>query len=470
MGMIKNIPRFTLSSIILLIGLVVLIFSPSDTSSQEGSPEVYVIKLDDWVINPVASYYISDSIERAEREKAECLVIELDTPGGLLTSTRKIVKDILNAKIPIVVYVSPSGSRAGSAGVFITLASHIAAMAPATNIGAAHPVEMGEKRSAWDAIREIVQILKGKKDVKSTKEKERPTNTLSEKILNDTVAWAVSIAQQRGRNVEIAEQSVRESISITEDEAVEKGVVNLKADNLRELLGKIDGTTVKTVQGELTLHTKDARIKYLKPKKTYTFLNILANPNIAYILLMLGSYGLIFEFTHPGIGFPGIGGAACMILAFFGLNVLPTNYAGLALILLAIILFIAETQVPSFGILTLGGITSLVLGSIILTNAPQPYLRTSLPIIFSFAIATALITIFLVGSIIRAHSKKVISGKEALIGEKGKAITDITTKKGGKVFVHGELWDVISDEEVQKDESVVVEKIEGMVLKVKKEV
>lgn len=450
----------------------VLILPHNNALSKAG--QVYVIKIKEDTINPVTADYIIKSIYKAYQDNSECLIIELDTPGGLLVSTHTIVKEILSSKVPICVYIYPSGSRAGSAGVFITYASHIAAMAPSTHIGSAHPVSLGsQRRSIWDALRDLIDSFtkKGEEDKPKAKKKDtEDTDVMSEKVLNDTVAFIRSIAKERQRNVEWAEKSVRINASITEEEALKENVVEIIAKNEDDLLEQLDGREVMIDNKTIILKTKGASIAYIDMDFRQRFLNVLANPNVAFILLLLGFYGLLFEVTHPGVGFPGIAGAICIILAFFSMQILPTNYAGLALILLAIILFVAEVKVPGFGLLTLGGLVCMILGSLILFDSPYKIMRVSLMLAISFSLATAGITIFLVGAAIKAHKRQVMSGKEGLIGKVGQAETDIDVDKEGKVFIHGEIWNAVAHEKIKKGEKIKVVKLEGMCLVVERHV
>jgi len=449
---------------LLVVSVVTFLLPLNDADSR--SPQVYIAKIEDDTINPITQEYITKSINRAYEDNAECLVIELDTPGGLLTSTRGIVKEILKSEVPICVYIYPGGSRAGSAGVFITYASHVAAMAPSTNIGAAHPVNIGgDRRSFWDGLKDLMD---SSKEDKKDKPNPREADILSGKILNDTVAFIKSIAEKRGRNVKWAEESVTKSSSVTEKEALKNNIIDIIARDEDELLEKLNGRVIKLDGRSVTLNTKDVQVRYLDKNFRQRFLNVLANPNIAYILLMLGFYGLLFEVTHPGVGFPGVAGAICIILAFFSMQTLPTNYAGLALILLGVILFIAEVKMPGFGLLTLGGVVSMTLGALILFESPYEIMRVSLVLALSSSLATAGITVFLVGAVVRAHRKKVISGKEGLIGEVGKSKKTFDSGEEGKIFVHGEIWDATSKERIKKGDKVKVVKIDGMTLTVEK--
>ena len=464
-----KIKKFPVKFIIAFIFLSITFFgSPKDVSAEIG--EVHIIKLDDDTINPVTAGYIINSIDSAYREGAECLIIEIDTPGGLLSSTRLIVKKIMSSEIPVIIYVYPSGSRAGSAGVFITYAGHVAAMAPSTNIGAAHPVDIGGGgRSVWDALRDLIDSLS--KEDQSNKDTEKETESrdiLGSKVLQDTTAFIKALAKERNRNIEWAVKSVTESSSITEEEAMKKGVIDIIAKDENDLLNKLNGRRV-TVSGKTqTLNTQNVALRYKTMDFRQRFLNVLANPNIAYILLLLGFYGLLFEVTHPGIGFPGIAGAICIILAFFSMQALPTNYAGLALIILGIILFIAEVKVPGFGLLTLGGLVCMVLGSLLLFESPYQLMRVSLMLIFSFSTATAFITVGLLRAVVIAHKRKVVSGKEGLLGSIGKARTKIDPKLEGKVFIHGEIWNAVSKEKIKKGDSIQIVRVEGLTLEVKK--
>lgn len=454
-----------------LLILVAFLFQPGEAASVPENM-VYRVALADDIINPVSAEYIQTAIKKAEADGATALVIELDTPGGLLTSTRAIVRDIMNAKVPIVVYVAPRGARAGSAGVFITLAANVAAMAPSTNIGAAHPVELQDRRSSSDAFEELLERLFRKEEGKEKKGAEKkvkpPEPPMEQKILNDTKAWAEAIARARGRNTAWAVKAVEESVSVTDDEARRLGIIDLIADDTAGLMAGLDGLTVRMPGGEVTLKTSGASIVDIPKTFRLRWLSVLAHPNIAYILLMLGFYGLLFEFTHPGVAFPGIAGAICLILAFFGLQVLPTNYAGVALIVLAIGMFIAEVKVASYGLLTIGGVVSLFLGSLILFPSPYEFMRVSLPIVLAFTLSTLAIATFLAFIVVRARRRRVATGAEGLVGETG----EVRSWEGrrGKVFVHGELWDaesdVKSDVAFQRGTEVKVIAVEGMTLRI----
>ncbi|MCS7203794.1 MAG: nodulation protein NfeD [Thermodesulfovibrio sp.] len=414
--------------------LLILIFSFKFAYAKD-----IVVLTVNGVINPPHAEYVTKGIKKAHEINAEAVIIQLDTPGGLDTSMRSIVKEIMNSQLPVVVYVSPKGARAASAGAFITLAAHIAAMSPGTNIGAAHPVAIGEKMD----------------------------KKMAEKITNDAVAYIKSIAKERGRNISWAEQAVRKSISSTESEALKLGVIDLIAEDLDSLIKQINGKKVKTVKGEITLNTKAAKINRVDMNFREKFLNFISDPNIAYILLMIGIYGIIFELSNPGAIFPGVIGAISLILAFYSLQTLPINYAAAGLILLGVILFILELKFPSHGLLTLGGIICFALGSLMLFDTANPLFKLSLSVIIPVTIVTALFFGVLLRLAYKAHKRKPVTGVEELIGLKGVAKTDINSQNG-MVMVHGELWQAISDEEIKKDEEVVVEEVIGLTLKVRK--
>lgn len=418
------------SKIITLLTFIIIL-PPSFLYAQN---EINVLKVEG-VINPITAEYITDGIDKASNRNSVALIIQMDTPGGLDKSMRIIIKKILNSKIPIIVYVAPSGSRAASAGTYITLAAHIAAMAPGTNMGAATPVALGA----------------GKID-----------EEMKKKIHNDAVAYIKSIAEKRGRNSKWAEEAVRKSVSISETEALKKGVIDLIANDLSELVKKIDKKKVTIDSKIYTINTKDVKIEYFEMEWHQKILAVISDPNIAFLLIILGFYGLFFELSNPGVVFPGLIGAIALILGGYALQLLPINYAGLLLIILAIVMFLLEIKVVSYGALTMGGVVSMVIGSIMLIDSPYPFLRISLKIIIPTTLATAAFFFFLFGAVIRTHQKKAVTGTEGLVGEVGIAQEDI--EKGGKVFIHAEIWDAISDMPLKKGEKIKVVKVEGLKL------
>ncbi len=426
-----------LKILILLLFLFTVIAATSLSVSNEN--KVLVARIEG-VIDPTSASYFEKALKKAESENA-ILILELDTPGGLDESMRQIIKAILSAKVPIVVFVFPSGARAASAGCFITIASHVAAMAPGTNIGAAHPVGMGGS--------------------------EPPDKTLQEKITNDAVSYIRGLADKRGRNTDWAEKAVRESASITSKEALRKNVIDIVARDLDDLLSQLNGFSIK-LDGEVyTIKTTDSIVNHFPMNWIERLLHALSNPNLAYILLVSGFYGLIYEFANPGIGFSGIGGAICLIMALYSLHILSVNYAGLALILLGLILFIAEAFTPTFGVLAGGGIISFIIGSLLLFESPIPEMRLSLYTIIIVATISMAFVIFIVNLALKAHRKRIITGQEGMIGLTGKANTDLTPE--GYVFVRGELWRAVSQQgEIKKGDDVEVTGFEGLTLRVKK--
>lgn len=388
-------------------------------------------------ISPVSSEFIGKSIRKAAEMKAEALVIELDTPGGLDTSMRSIVKDIISSTVPVVVYVYPSGARDASAGVFITLAAHVAAMAPGTNIGAAHPVSVGEKMD----------------------------KTMAEKVTNDAAAYIRSLAERSGRNAQWAEDAVRKSVSITEKEALKRNVIDIVSNDLNSLLKDIDGRKVMTVMGEKTLRTSNVLIVSEEMGVRYRILNFISDPSVAYMLMLLGFYGLFFELTNPGVIFPGVAGAICLILAFYSFQTLPVNYAGLLLIILGLVLFVLEVKVLSHGVLTIGGIVSMVIGSLMLFESSEPMFKLSIYLILPVVIFTALFFSATFSLAYRAYRQKPVTGGEGLVGQEGRAASDITAE-GGTVRVRGEIWSAYSGETIKKGEEVMVVSISGLTIKV----
>ncbi len=420
--------------------LPILLFA-SLLTSYSYSRSVHVITVDA-TINPATADFIHQSIEQAQEAGAECLVIRLNTPGGLLKSTRVIVSDLLTAKLPVIVYVSPAGAQSASAGSFITLAAHIAAMTPGTNIGAAHPVGMqgGEK----DSI-------------------------MNEKATNDAAAFIRTISEKRHRNVRWAEEAVRKSISITETEALKDSVIDLIAGSVHELLEKVDGRSVDINGSKVILETRGAEIVEIEMDWKYKILNILSDPNIAYILFMLGVYGLLFELYNPGSIAPGVIGVISIILAFYSLHTLPINYAGLALIIVGIILFLLEIKITSYGLLTIGGVISLLLGSIMLirSDSALEFIQLSWGIIIPTVLCTAAFFVFAIGMGIRAQRKKPTTGIEGIVGEMGEAITNLDPD--GQVRVHGEIWKAVSSEgKVKAGSKIKVERIESLQLTVRR--
>lgn len=413
-----------------LLYFIIILLIPSLLSAQT----VVSVKING-TINPASADFIHNSIEEAADKKAECLIINLNTPGGLLKSTRVIVGDILASPIPIIVYVSPGGAQAGSAGVFLTLAAHVAAMAPETNIGAAHPVDM---QGATDTI-------------------------MSQKVTNDAAAFIRTIAEKRKRNLSWAEDAVRKSVSLTEKEALDNKVIDLIASDEEQLLRLADGRQVEVRSGIKTLHTKGARIISVEMGTGEKLLNIISDPNIAYLLMMVGFFGLMFELYNPGAILPGIIGVISLILAFYSMHTLPVNYAGLALIIFGIILFLLEIKVVSHGMLAIGGVASLLLGSMMLirTSSPLETAHISYSVIITTTIVTALFFLSVIGLGLKAQRAKPITGVEGLIGATGETLDDLNVT--GSVKVHGEIWNAESvSGEINKGEKVRITGIKNL--------
>ncbi|HEX9408251.1 MAG TPA: nodulation protein NfeD [Methylomirabilota bacterium] len=406
-------------------------------TSARASEPVAMIDLDG-AITPVTARLLTAAIERAQAERAQALIVQLNTPGGLERSMRSMTQAILNAKIPVIVYVAPTGARAASAGVFITMAAHVAAMAPATNIGAAHPVTIG----GGDTGKEM-----------------------GKKIENDAAAFARSLAAERGRNVEWAEKAVRASVSVTEREAVKLKVVDLIADSVPDLLAKVDGRTVKTARGPVTLATRDAAVKLIEVRFRDRFLALITDPNIAYILMMIGMLGIFFELQNPGVVLPGVIGGISLILAFFAFQSLPINWAGVLLILFGVALLIAEIKIVSHGVLTAGGVVAMVLGSFMLYDAPEVGFRVSWTVILPTVGATAGLVVWAVSAGMRAMMKSPVTGAAGMIGRVVVARSALGPE--GQVQVDGEIWRAVSEGgAIPAGEKVRVMAVDGLTLKV----
>lgn len=390
------------------------------------------------VINPVAAEYLHDALSEAHTLGASALVIKLDTPGGLDTSMRLIIKDITAAPFPVVVYVSPSGGRAASAGVFITLAGHVAAMTPGTNIGAAHPVAMGG----------------GEMD-----------KTMKEKVENDSVAYIKSIAEQRGRNVAWAEDAVRKSVSVTEREALKLKIIDLVVEDVPMLLKQLDGRTVLLQTGPTVLRTAGVAVREFPMGLRLELLKTLSDPNIAYLLMTIGTIGIMAELYNPGAILPGIVGAISLILAFYSLQSLPVNYAGVLLVVLGIVFFILEATVTSYGLLAIGGVASMILGSLMLIKTDAEFLQLSWGTIVPVVAFAAITTMLIVGMAVRAMHRQPMTGSEGMVGSIGVAKTALAPQ--GQLAIHGELWEAVSEHPLQPGDQAEVTRVQGLTLYVK---
>jgi membrane-bound serine protease (ClpP class) len=435
---VESVPRW--APLVTLAVLAAVLIPLIPVVADAAPAPVAVLDLEG-AITPVTVRLVSAAVDRAQAERAQALVIQLDTPGGLERSMRTVVQSILNSEVPVIVYVAPTGGRAASAGVFITMAAHVAAMAPATNIGAAHPVSVGGGG---------------------------PDKEMMKKIENDAAAFARTIATERGRNAEWAEKAVRSSVSVTEREAVKLRIVDLVADNLADLLAKVDGRTVKTAKGSVTLQTKDAPVKKIEVKFRDRFLALISDPNIAYILMMVGMLGIFFELSNPGVILPGVLGGISLILAFFAFQSLPINWAGLLLILFGVALLIAEIKVVSHGVLTIGGVVAMLLGSMMLFDAPEAGgLRVSWFVIVPAVASTAGLVIVGLSFGMRALYRKPTTGEGGMVGETAVARTPLEPE--GQVLVQGELWRAIAQNgPVAVGEKVEVVGVNGLTLTVVK--
>ena len=418
----------------LMIGLVIFHLAlPSTFAAAATGKVIFLLEVED-AISPGVADYIKRMIERANAEKVTCVIIALDTPGGLAESMRTIIKAILASDVPIVVYISPSGARAASAGVMITMAADIAAMSPGTNIGAAHPVGLGGKEV---------------------------DKTMSEKVVNDMVAHARSVAENRGRNADWVEKAIRESVSATESEALKKNIIDVIAKDVDDLITQINGRNLKD-KGQLDLD--NAEIQKIEAGLRTKILKTISDPNIAYILLMIGLAGLYFELSHPGTIFPGVIGGICIILAFFALQTLPINYAGILLILLSIVLFILEMKITSYGLLSIAGIVSLLLGSLMLFESSSPEMKLAWQVLIPTIAMVSIFFVVVAGLVFRSHTTQPRTGAIGLVGEIGIVKKDLQPE--GKVLVHGELWNARADHHIPEGNKVTVKSVSNLVLTV----
>jgi len=408
----------------------------------------------DGTIGPATRDYVQRSLEHATEERVELVILRIDTPGGLDNSMRDINKAILASAVPVVTYVAPSGA---SAGTYILYASHVAAMAPATNLGAATPVSIGPGSTPPQADKSPPedQQENSPKPLKSAMER---------KLVNDAVAYIRGLARLRGRNADWAEQAVRKAASLNARQALELGVIDLIAENMTDLLKQLHGRKVNVLGQELTLDTEGLVLEHLVPDWRSRMLGVITNPNVAYILMLLGIYGLIFEFSNPGSILPGVAGAICLLLALYAFQVLPINYAGLTLILLGVALMVAEAFEPSFGILGIGGIVAFVFGSIILIDTEVPGYGISLPLIGAFALVSAALFALVIGMAIKARRRAVVSGAEQLIGLEAEVLEEFDYE--GRVRAHGELWRAHTQAPLRKGQRVRITSIDGLTLNV----
>ncbi len=437
----NGIPRYSSAKIgkALAFLFAALLIAPAVLQAAD----ILVIEVKDAITPPIASF-ILEKIEDAVESQKHAIIIQMDTPGGLDTAMRDIVQKEMSAPLPVIVYVSPQGARAASAGAIITLASDIAAMAPGTNIGAAHPVSIGG----------------------GTGEEQGEGKTMAEKVTNDAVAYVRSIAHERGRNEQWAQDAVVKSISTPAQDALKLGVIDIVAPNMDDLLKQIDGKTIKKNGRTYELNTRDATLVFEPMGFRYRLLAVISNPNIAYILMLIGLAGIFFELSSPGAILPGVIGGISLILAFFAFQTLPVNFAGIALILLAIIMFIAEIKVPSFGMLTVGGVVSMLLGSVLLFRNQELYEQVSLSIILPVTLLFTAFFVTVLYLVIKIHRQSSVSGRQGIIGEKAR-VYSWTEEGKGKVFCHGEYWNAKGPATLAPGDEVEVVELEGLELVVK---
>ena len=466
------------TSIVLLLLMVTGLLLNTVSATNDTGGHVLLLTIEE-AIGPSTDDYIERALDTAARDKAKLVVIRMDTPGGLDTAMRGIIKNITSSPVPVVSWVAPTGSRAASAGTYIMYASHIAAMAPGTNLGAATPVAIGGGFSPGDKG----NPLKPGKEKKSDKQgsengdsKQADEENAGEsdplknmdaskrKSINDAAAYIRGLAELRGRNVDWAEKAVRDASSLHAKEALEMNVIDLIAADMAELLSKINGREVSIEDKKIILETEGLLVRELKPDWRSRLLSVITNPNIAYILMLVGIYGLILEFSNPGAVVPGTVGAIALLLALYALQLLPINYAGVALILLGIALMVGEAYQPSFGILGIGGVVAFIIGSVILMDTDVPGYGIDLSVILTFAISSVLVFVLLVGMAIKSRRRPVVSGSEQLIGANGLALSDFDDD--GMVFVHSESWEAKTSAPVQKDQRVRVTGLDGLTLSV----
>jgi len=408
-------------------------------------------------IGPATADYVGRGLETARAQNASLVILRLDTPGGLDTAMRDIIQDILVSAVPVVSYVSPGGARAASAGTYILYASHVAAMAPGTNLGAATPVEIG-------GIPDTGDLMKKQQDKDAPEQTIGKQDTMASKRVNDAVAYIRSLAQLRGRNIDWAERAVREAASLPATEALQLDVIDIVAADMQDLLQQLQGRTVNVAGINRVLDTQGLTLLRIEPDWRSRLLSVITDPNIAYILMLIGIYGLLFEFANPGYILPGVAGAISLLLALYAFQILPVNYAGLALVVLGIIFMLAEVFVPSFGALGIGGMIAFVTGSVILFDQEGTGYAVSLSLILALAVISAGFFLFIIGAAIKARRRPVVSGREEMLQSVGEALEDFQSQ--GRMLVHGETWRAQCAQPVRRGDRLRVVGIDGLLLQV----
>ncbi|MFO8082950.1 MAG: nodulation protein NfeD [Desulfobacterales bacterium] len=456
----------TSDSILILVLLLLqpIILSAAETNTDKTAQVLNI----EGPIGPATASFVESGIETARLRNAEVVILSVDTPGGLAESMRIIIRMILSAPMPVVTYVSPPGSRAASAGTYILYASHIAAMAPGTNLGAATPIQIGggSLPLPGKSPDKNDDTQGGKKNNKEPASHEESSGSMEKKIVNDAVAYIRSLAQLRGRNADWAEQSVREGASLPVNEALKMNVIDVVANNIADLLRKIDGLEITLDNRTITLKTAGLEIQTIEPGWRIKLLSIITNPNIAFILILIGIYGIIFEFSSPGSIGPGIIGVICLLFGLYALNVLPLNYAGLGLLIFAVALMVAEAFVPSFGILGISGLVAFILAATMLFDSDVPAFNISWSVIAIAAAISGGLLIFLLGYVLKAHRRPVITGSQGLIGKEGRVLT--WSEGSGYVLIGGERWKAHGDKDLLPEDRVEINKRSGLEIEVKK--
>ena len=449
----RTLVRLLLSAGFLLLGF-----------SQLTANEVRVLTIEG-AIGPATSHHITKALEKAADDNVELVVIRLDTPGGLVDSLRVIVQDVLSSPVPVCTYVAPNGARAASAGTYLSYASHISAMCPVSNIGSSTPVSMGSTPNNVPGVPGTPESPNESDETADAPE--NGASAMDRKILEDSVAYIKSLAELRGRNVEWAEKTVREAANLTASEALELNVTDYIAQDVQDLLEQIHGSTIENVNGNtVVMDTADAMVVEIETDWVYEFLKIITNPNVAYLLLILGINAIIIELYNPGLGGAGILGIICLVLGAYALHLLPLNYAGLALLVVGVILFIAEAITPSYGIFGLGGIVSFIAGSLLLYDTDIPAFQISFAVVGAISTVTALLLIFVIRTALKQRKKGPVSGLDGLIGKEGRVLADFTDE--GRVFAEGETWTATADVPLARNDKVVVRDINGLTLKVER--